>query len=394
MARIPMSEIAAVVGKRRKLASKKVEKFISMMFVVINEGLDADKQVKVKGLGTFKVTSVKSRESVNVNTGERVVIEGHDKVSFTPETVLRDLVNKPFAQFETVVLNENVVFSDTESVDSEQEPSSDVPDETVNVPEKTDETPADAGNGPVGIPVTQGKKLAGTQGMVVTDKEKATVQSTDETKDEPKIVGMKAKDDNQERSLELPDDRKENFDNTTENTVGEKDTLCDDRDDFETLYHESRRRNRRVVLLAMAASLICLVVGVVFGTYFGDMLVPKKSNVELASNKPKHISKVKKKQSVTVAKPVEKKPEPAVRPQEGELDLDRMNADSRVRIGAYDIVGIDTVVTLRSGQTMKSYCNATLGAGMLCYFQVLNDTNELGEGNRLKVPKVRYKKKR
>ena len=91
------------------------------MFLVVDKGLDADRLVKIKGLGTFKVTSVKPRESINVNTGARVVIEGHDKVSFTPDTSMRDLINKPFAQFETVVLKDDVDFSDIEHDNSDEE---------------------------------------------------------------------------------------------------------------------------------------------------------------------------------------------------------------------------------------------------------------------------------
>ena len=87
------------------------ETFISVMFKVVNEGLREDKLVKIKGLGTFKLTKVSARESVDVNTGERIVIEGRDKISFTPDNYMRDLVNSPFAQFETVVLNDGVDFS-------------------------------------------------------------------------------------------------------------------------------------------------------------------------------------------------------------------------------------------------------------------------------------------
>ena len=121
MAKISITDLAGVIAKQRKLSTKDVEKFISAMFLVVDKGLDADRLVKIKGLGTFKVTSVKPRESINVNTGARVVIEGHDKVSFTPDTSMRDLINKPFAQFETVVLKDDVDFSDIEHDNSDEE---------------------------------------------------------------------------------------------------------------------------------------------------------------------------------------------------------------------------------------------------------------------------------
>ena len=87
------------------------EAFITAMFKVVNEGLKEDKLVKIKGLGTFKLTKVSARESVDVNTGERIVIEGREKISFTPDNYMRDLVNSPFSQFETVVLSDGVDFS-------------------------------------------------------------------------------------------------------------------------------------------------------------------------------------------------------------------------------------------------------------------------------------------
>lgn len=96
------------------LDKEAAERFVQQMFAVLREGIEREKNVKVKSLGTFKITSVNARESVDVNTGERIVIEGRNKITFTPDVVLRDRVNSPFAQFETVVLNEGVDFSQTE----------------------------------------------------------------------------------------------------------------------------------------------------------------------------------------------------------------------------------------------------------------------------------------
>lgn len=99
---------------------REAENFVRLMFEVIHDGLQEDKFVKVKGLGGFKLTTVKDRESVDVNTGERIVIEGRDRVSFTPDSVMRDLVNKPFAQFDTVILNEGVDFTEIDKKFEEQ----------------------------------------------------------------------------------------------------------------------------------------------------------------------------------------------------------------------------------------------------------------------------------
>ena len=158
MAKTALQLIADTVAKKHKITVKEAEKFVSAMFDVMNEGLKTDKLVKVKGLGTFKVQAVKPRESVNVNTGERVLIEGHDKVSFTPDATMKELVNKPFAQFETVVLNDGVDFTD---IDSKYENEATL--------ENADETTVSANN--AAIPETK----------VVSLNEEETTDSTNET---------------------------------------------------------------------------------------------------------------------------------------------------------------------------------------------------------------------
>ena len=112
MSKSNISRLAKSISSKHGLTQAEAERFISKMFEVANEGLHEDKLLKIKWLGTFKVTPVKDRESVDVNTGERIVIGGRDKISFTPDNILKEIVNKPFAQFETVVVNDGVDFSD------------------------------------------------------------------------------------------------------------------------------------------------------------------------------------------------------------------------------------------------------------------------------------------
>lgn len=112
MSKSNISRLAKSISSKHGLTQAEAERFISKMFEVANEGLHEDKLLKIKWLGTFKVAPVKDRESVDVNTGERIVIEGRDKISFTPDNILKEIVNKPFAQFETVVVNDGVDFSD------------------------------------------------------------------------------------------------------------------------------------------------------------------------------------------------------------------------------------------------------------------------------------------
>lgn len=112
MSKNSLNVLGKKLAEKTGLSQQEAELFIKKMFDVVNAGLQDDKQVKVKWLGTFKVTSVKDRESVDVNTGERIVIDGRDKISFTPDNILKEIVNKPFAQFETVVVNDGVEFDE------------------------------------------------------------------------------------------------------------------------------------------------------------------------------------------------------------------------------------------------------------------------------------------
>ena len=140
-----VTDFAEELSKRYEIKPEEASDFIGLMFEVLMDELDApDKQVKIKGLGTFKVTSVGARASVDVNTGERIILEGRNKISFTPEVLLRDRVNRPFVQFETVVLNDGVDFSDIDrefEENSKQVVEEDAKDEAIeeNGDEDTEE---------------------------------------------------------------------------------------------------------------------------------------------------------------------------------------------------------------------------------------------------------------
>lgn len=380
MAKISITDLAGVIAKQRKLSTKDVEKFISAMFLVVDKGLDADRLVKIKGLGTFKVTSVKPRESINVNTGARVVIEGHDKVSFTPDTSMRDLINKPFAQFETVVLKDDVDFSDIEHDNSDEEKresvASNIEGEVLKekamsskeeeivpqdmVQENVLEVKDDKEDGPVTAP-TDNIVVSGEDGNpndVIERRESSTITSNTNT-----------------------DERGEN--------VMVEQANVDEEEFVDTQEWVSRSQYKHSIIIGVLSAVICLFIGLLVGIYIlGDFKYDKVAKCEFATPQVTMADK----DSMTNAKV---NPAPGLKTSanktEDEVDFDKMNADPRVKMGAYNIVGIDTIITLKSGQTMKSYCRSTLGSGMLCYFQVLNDTTELGEGAKMKVPKVKVK---
>lgn len=380
MAKISITDLAGVIAKQRKLSTKDVEKFISAMFLVVDKGLDADRLVKIKGLGTFKVTSVKPRESINVNTGARVVIEGHDKVSFTPDTSMRDLINKPFAQFETVVLKDDVDFSDIEHDNSDEEKRESVASNTEKEvqEEKT---------------ISSNEEEIAPQDMVQ--------ENVLEIKDDKEDCPVTAPTDNIVVSGEdgNPNDvieRRESYtitsnintDERGENVMVEQ-VNVDEEEFVDTQEWVSRSQYKHSIIIGVLSAVICLFIGLLVGIYIlGDFKHDKVAKSEFATPQVTMADK----DSMTNAKV---NPAPGLKTSanktEDEVDFNKMNADPRVKMGAYNIVGIDTIITLKSGQTMKSYCRSTLGSGMLCYFQVLNDTTELGEGAKMKVPKVKVK---
>ena len=380
MAKISITDLAGVIAKQRKLSTKDVEKFISAMFLVVDKGLDADRLVKIKGLGTFKVTSVKPRESINVNTGARVVIEGHDKVSFTPDTSMRDLINKPFAQFETVVLKDDVDFSDIEHDNSDEEKRESVASNTEKEVQK-EKT------------ISSNEEEIAPQDMV----QENVLEIKDDKEDSPVTaptdnIVVSGEDGNPNDVIERRESSTITSNTNTyergENVMVEQANV--DKEEFvDTQEWVSRSQYKHSIIIGVLSAVICLFIGLLVGIYIlGDFNHDKVAKSEFATPQVTMADK----DSMTNAKV---NPAPGIKTSanktEDEVDFDKMNADPRVKMGAYNIVGIDTIITLKSGQTMKSYCRSTLGSGMVCYFQVLNDTTELGEGAKMKVPKVKVK---
>lgn len=146
--KVGISDLMAILAERHGMSDEDAERFVKEFFLLIEESLEKDKYVKIKGLGIFKLIEVGSRESINVNTGERFEIQGHTKISFVPEPTLKEVINRPFSHFETVVLNENAILEDTplESDNDEEEPiipskSEDAKDEMIQTEETKSQEP-------------------------------------------------------------------------------------------------------------------------------------------------------------------------------------------------------------------------------------------------------------
>ena len=436
MAKILISDLAKEVAKKHKLPQKETEQFIANMFAVVAEGLQQDKLVKVKGLGTFKVTQVKPRESVDVNTGERVLISGHDKVTFTPDSLMKELVNKPFAQFETVVINGDVDFAaidaanptvETEDVTVETAPADDaaVADELTNEPEEVQAEPEEVTAEPEEIaaepeePAEEQSQEAEPMQTVeeepVAQPASTTVESEEEAPEEPQTAAADAEtesEDGGERPVAsalmgvqpepvaqtvppvVDGEMAAPSEATPAPSVEAPASYLSGRDEQPADEPAEGEPSRRNLLLPLLAAVIMAVIGFAAGYFVG------KGASATADGQPQVVARQDsaaaktQAESAQQAKPAVNTEATAAPAATGET-LEAMNNDSRVKLGAYRIEGIDTVITLGSGQTMERYCRTQGGgSGFLVYYQVVNGVDSLGEGAKMKVPKLSLKKRK
>ena len=375
MAKTALQLIADAVAKKHKITVKEAEKFVSAIFDVVNEGLKTDKLVKVKGLGTFKVQAVKPRESVNVNTGERVLIEGHEKVSFTPDATMKELVNKPFAQFETVVLNDGVDFADIESKSNDEEKA-----------ENTDEI------------VVSAEEIANSDEEKTETKEEITAEIIDEQPAEEvpqqaveiPMVAVKAKE---EIAEEKEEEQKE--------SVEEKETVVEVKaeavEEQPEQVAEVPKENAFTIekpkkinwLLWSSVAFAVIAVMYFFGYKFGKDAALRDNKMAIRTQAEDSLAEKTKTTAKQAATNTQKTTAKAAQQATDEAEkYKKMSSDKRIRYGAYDIVGIEKTVVLKKGQTMQSYSRRALGPDMVGYFQVLNNATTMSAGDTMKVPKV------
>ena len=354
MAKTILQEIAARVAKKHNITIKSAESFVSQFFDVVKEGLDADKQVKVKGFGTFKVVTVKPRESINVRTGERVVIESHDKVNFTPDATMKELVNRPFSQFETVELKDDVDFED---IPHDEEPAVEEPvveepvtEEAVTEEAVTEEPVVEEAvtEEPTEEPVVEEPVVeeAVTEEPVV--EEPVAEKPTEETKITPLVAST-------------PEDKPE--ETIATDVVGNSEKQQEE--------NPVKKSNLWIKILAIVAVLaLCFIIG----RWLGQRMATCEEEPQAVAA----VVDTTANDSIVTEE---------VLPKDG-LDLEKLNSNPKIKQGAYRIVGVENEVSLREGQTMESYCVRTLP-----YCQVLNDTTELGAGATMKIPKLELKSK-
>ena len=413
MSKVSITELASKLMEKHGLKRTEAELFIRQFVGVINDGLKNDKSVKVKGLGTFKVQAVSARKSVDVNTGEAIVIEGRDKISFTAEAVMRDLVNAPFAQFETVIVNDGVDFSEIDAKNQADNTEAKEPTPAVEPTPVAEPEPAVVEPAPVAEP-----EPAVVEAAPAAEPE-PTVEPAPVAEPEPAVV---------------------------EPTPIVEPTPAVEDSDSDTDELEAKSKSYKNTIIVLASSLACVVILAVVGFVYMFSQIEKRDNriahLEtqtatladrmmkthmspapaanqpaandeadniLAANEQK-IEAAQKANKENNLKTAEAKPEPKAEPKAATkptaeakahaaksapsiLSQSAYDKDPRVRTGAYVITGIANTVTVKAGQTMSSLSKTYLGPGMECYLEAVNGGNrELKAGEKIKIPALKTKK--
>ena len=409
-----VNDFARELSEKYGLSLGDASDFVSAMFDVVKEELDgADSSVKIKGFGTFKVSAVGARASVDVNTGERIIIDGRNKISFTPEVLLRDRVNRPFVQFETVVLNDGVDFSEIdeeseEELDSvtETEPQGVQLSQTVPTSQPTDQST----DQPAPAEQPQGVQLSSTA---------PTSQSTDHYSSSETASKAVNTEEHRDMARRLMTPKTETIEEGSENSDDKTTATAPEADDEGIVIGGCRQRSPRIMYVLTIASFIILVsLGI--GMYFLYQRIEEKNHVidrlesrlyaqqeaaeradaqpavavkdTIVSNDSLRAAEKAKKDSIAASKSAveAKASQSSAAPSTATTPSD-YNYDTRVRTGAYIIVGVAKTVTVQPGQTLASISKAYLGEGMECYVEVLNNRHSVKAGEKLKIPQLKLK---
>ena len=405
MGKLTIQDIAKVLSDRKGLSKNDASNFVNGMFDIIQQALERDMVVKVKGFGTFKIIDVDPRESVNVNTGERVLIEGHNKITFTPDQLLKEIVNKPFSQFETVVLNEGVDFA--EDTTSEAYVTPEVKAASMPLVDFVDEDPSFEN------PIPLGENTVAE--APTPDAEPMPVETS------VPVVESEPVSSSASMAVEAP------VAEVSETPANEE--SVEDSEEESVYEDEEEGSGSRKWLRPAVALLLGLGVGYLLGNYFpmkGEQPVeapkppvemPKTvvedtlvvDSIKAAVSAPeaeqpaepiveKPVEAPKPEVKAEETKPVETVKPAAVAPKPVAPEVDNYAAmDARVRTGAYRIVGTEKVVKVKEGDNLRRIAQRTLGPDMECYLEVYNGlkaASPLKIGQEIKIPKLQLKKKK
>lgn len=471
MSKSNISRLAKSISSKHGLTQAEAERFISKMFEVANEGLHEDKLLKIKWLGTFKVAPVKDRESVDVNTGERIVIEGRDKISFTPDNILKEIVNKPFAQFETVVVNDGVDFSDIDEKFSLQA----VPAEPIAAEMPSTIGEQKTAEASIGQPESKSfDESKNTDAQKVADQPTAEVYPSAEAQpmagehpmaEEQQMQPLVGNTTGEQESLvnediltkesSLVKNASDNEAGTSNEAVASNNAAMSDGavPSEEPAAEVGEEVHFHYLMIPKyLVAIICLVFVILLGGMgwfafnFGKMQaqrdklamqlqtikkptpVATKDSTQTSAEDSAALALKKKAQedSIRMAE-TSKAVEMAEKTEQGRVEGQALtntsssqigtsskekgssqakgtapsdprssayDADPRVRTGAYRIVGVAQIVTVKDGQSLASLSSLYLGPGMECYVEAVNGKNEVRVGQKIKIPKLELKRKK
>ena len=449
MSKFSLNTLGKLLADKSGLSQVEAELFIRKMFDVCNQGLEADKQVKIKWLGTFKVQATKDRESINVNTGERFTIEGRDKLTFTPDNILKEIVNKPFAQFETVVVNDGVDFDEIDEKFGEEQ-TEDAPEQVIDfLDEEKTATP-----NPEVVVIGSEKEKEDEQAKQIAIEQAKLERLKQAQLEQERIQKEKLEKEKQEQErLEQERLEQEKLELAQQQqalkAVVEPAVPASDESEEEEEEEESSNSHHIVIPRYLVVAVCLIVVALIggmgwFAFNYGQMTaqrdhlamqlnqyhqapakkVPAKpaaaplsqeqklrqkamedsirmaktaEAVKLAENSDEESAsaeKAKQTEAKAKAEAKEKAKDKAEEKATSKIASSQYDKDARVRTGAYRIIGVAQTVTVGAGQTLEQLSTRYLGSGMECYVEALNGTNTVKAGQKIKIPKLELKKKK
>ena len=446
MSKFSLNTLGKLLADKSGLSQVEAELFIRKMFDVCNQGLDADKQVKIKWLGTFKVQATKDRESINVNTGERFTIEGRDKLTFTPDNILKEIVNKPFAQFETVVVNDGVDFDEIDEKFGEEQ-TEDAPEQVIDF---LDEEKTATPNPEVVVIESEKEKEKEDELAKQIAIEQAKLERLKQAQLEQERI-QKEKQEQERLEQERLEQEKLELAQQQQalKAVVEPAVPASDESEEEEEEEESSNSHHIVIPRYLVVAVCLIVVALIggmgwFAFNYGQMTaqrdhlamqlnqyhqapakkVPAKpaaaplsqeqklrqkamedsirmaktaEAVKLAENSDEesaNAEKAKQTEAKAKAEAKEKAKDKAEEKAASKIASSQYDKDARVRTGAYRIIGVAQTVTVGAGQTLEQISTRYLGSGMECYVEALNGTSTVKAGQKIKIPKLELKKKK
>lgn len=446
MSKFSLNTLGKLLADKSGLNQVEAELFIRKMFDVCNQGLDADKQVKIKWLGTFKVQATKDRESINVNTGERFTIEGRDKLTFTPDNILKEIVNKPFAQFETVVVNDGVDFDEIDEKFGEEQ-TEDAPEQVIDF---LDEEKTATPNPEVVVIESEKEKEKEDELAKQIAIEQAKLERLKQAQLEQERI-QKEKQEQERLEQERLEQEKLELAQQQQalKAVVEPAVPASDESEEEEEEEESSNSHHIVIPRYLVVAVCLIVVALIggmgwFAFNYGQMTaqrdhlamqlnqyhqapakkVPAKpaaaplsreqklrqkamedsirmaktaEAVKLAENSDEESANTEKAKQAEAKAKAEAKEKAKDKDEEkaaSKIASSQYDKDARVRTGAYRIIGVAQTVTVGAGQTLEQISTRYLGSGMECYVEALNGKNTVKAGQKIKIPKLELKKKK